>query len=65
MLAYPFSQYRFHLLPEPLAFTTGTDPEIMVVRPVLSVAIVILAAWVIDPAADRWAWLHLTHLAHL
>ena len=27
MLGFPWSRQRFHLLPEPLAFTTGTLPE--------------------------------------
>ena len=39
MLAYPFSEHRFHLLPEPLAFTTGTRPELFVVDPLLFAAL--------------------------
>lgn len=34
-LALPFSRYRVKLLPEPLAFTTGTAPELLVVTPAL------------------------------
>jgi membrane-bound metal-dependent hydrolase YbcI (DUF457 family) len=62
-ILYPFSGRKFHLLPEPAAFTTGTGPETRIVDPLLSVALVILAAWVIDPAADRAAWAYLAHLA--
>ena len=64
-ILYPFSGRKFHLLPEPLAWTTGTDPETVIVDPVLSVALVILAAWVIDPSADRVAWAYVAHWAHL
>jgi membrane-bound metal-dependent hydrolase YbcI (DUF457 family) len=49
MLAFPVSKHRFHLLPEPLAFTTGTRPEIMIVDPVLSLALLLLAGQVADP----------------
>ena len=61
-LALPLSDYRFRI-PEPFALTTGTAPETMIVDPVLSVAIVILAAWVIDPSLDRMAWAYVAHLA--
>ena len=50
MLGFPLSTYRFHLLPEPLAFTTGTRPELLIVDPILSGALLLLAGWVIDPA---------------
>jgi membrane-bound metal-dependent hydrolase YbcI (DUF457 family) len=50
MLGFPLSTYRFHLLPEPLAFTTGTRPEILIVDPILTGALLVLAGWVIDPA---------------
>ena len=33
MLGYPWSRQRFHLLPEPLAFTTGTLPGVADHRP--------------------------------
>ena len=62
MWLYPLSQHRFRL-PEPFALTTGTRPETLGVDPVLSVALVILAAWVIDPSADRMAWAYLAHMA--
>ena len=35
-LLYPVSQYRFRLLPEPLAFTSGTWPEFWVLDPALA-----------------------------
>jgi len=35
-LLYPFSGYRFRLLPWPLAFTTGTWPELWVLDPGLA-----------------------------
>lgn len=34
-LLYPFSGYHFRLLPQPLAFTTGTWPELWVLNPAL------------------------------
>jgi membrane-bound metal-dependent hydrolase YbcI (DUF457 family) len=49
MLGFPWSRHRFHLLPEPLAFTTGTRPEIMIVDPLLTVAVLLLAGQVVDP----------------
>jgi len=50
MLAFPVSKHRFHLLPEPLAFTTGTRPELLIVDPVLTIALIALAGHVADPA---------------
>ena len=38
MLAFPLSRQRYHLLPEPLAFTTGTSPELLIVDPLLTAA---------------------------
>lgn len=38
----PFSRYRFRLLPEPFAFTTGTAPELLVVTPALLAALAFL-----------------------
>ena len=38
-LLFPLSQFRFRLLPEPLAFTTGTMPELAIVDPVLAVTL--------------------------
>jgi len=56
MLAYPFSKHRFHLLPEPLAFTTGTRPELLFVDPVLTGAVVVLSGWVADPSFVAAHW---------
>ncbi|MGH3273474.1 MAG: metal-dependent hydrolase [Streptosporangiaceae bacterium] len=50
MLGYPVLRHRFHLLPEPLAFTTGTRPELLIVDPLLTAALVILSLWAADPA---------------
>lgn len=41
-LLYPLSRYRFRLLPEPLAFTTGTRPELWVLDPALVVGLGLL-----------------------
>jgi membrane-bound metal-dependent hydrolase YbcI (DUF457 family) len=60
MLGYPVSRQRFHLLPEPLAFTTGTRPELLIVDPVLSGALLVLAGWVADPAFVAAHWHTLT-----
>jgi membrane-bound metal-dependent hydrolase YbcI (DUF457 family) len=56
MLGYPWSRYRFHLLPEPFAFTTGTLPELLIIDPILSGAVLALAVWIIDPAWLRAQW---------
>jgi membrane-bound metal-dependent hydrolase YbcI (DUF457 family) len=56
MLAFPVSQYRFHLLPEPLAFTTGTSPELLIVDPILTGALFLLAAWTADPSFFAAHW---------
>ena len=56
MLAFPLSQHRFHLLPGPLAFTTGTSPEILFVDPLLTGALLVLGGWVIDPAFVMTHW---------
>ena len=50
MLSFPLSKHRFHLLPEPLAFTTGTRPEILIVDPILTIALFALAGYAADPA---------------
>ena len=42
-LAWPFSRKRLRLLPEPLAFTTGTRPERWLVAPLLLAALAWLA----------------------
>lgn len=51
MLFYPYGKHRFHLLPEPLAFTTGTWPEHSIVDPLLTMALALLTIRVADPAA--------------
>jgi membrane-bound metal-dependent hydrolase YbcI (DUF457 family) len=56
MLAFPLSKQRFHLLPEPLAFTTGTRPELLIVDPLLTGAIVVLSGWAADPAFVAAQW---------
>jgi len=43
-VAWPLSRVHFRLLPEPLAFTTGTRPERWVVAPLMVVALVWLVA---------------------
>jgi membrane-bound metal-dependent hydrolase YbcI (DUF457 family) len=43
-IAWPLSRRHVRLLPEPLAFTTGTRPERWVVAPLLTVALVWLVA---------------------
>jgi membrane-bound metal-dependent hydrolase YbcI (DUF457 family) len=43
-LAWPLSRVHFRLLPEPLAFTTGTRPERWVVAPLMLAALVWLVA---------------------
>jgi membrane-bound metal-dependent hydrolase YbcI (DUF457 family) len=56
MLGFPVSRHRFHLLPEPLAFTTGTRPELLIVDPILSASLLILAALAADPALITAQW---------
>jgi membrane-bound metal-dependent hydrolase YbcI (DUF457 family) len=56
MLGFPVSRQRFHLLPEPLAFTTGTRPELLIVDPILSAALLVLAAVAADPAFVTAQW---------
>jgi hypothetical protein len=56
MLGFPVTRRRFHLLPEPLAFTTGTRPELLIVDPILSGALVVLAAAAADPAFLAGPW---------
>jgi membrane-bound metal-dependent hydrolase YbcI (DUF457 family) len=50
MLAFPVVRHRFHLLPWPLAFTTGTWPELLIVDPLLTVGLIVLALRLADPA---------------
>jgi membrane-bound metal-dependent hydrolase YbcI (DUF457 family) len=56
MLTFPLSKQRYHLLPEPLAFTTGTRPELFLVDPLLTVALVVLAGWATDPSFVAAQW---------
>jgi membrane-bound metal-dependent hydrolase YbcI (DUF457 family) len=50
-------KYRFHFLPEPLAFTTGSRPELFVDL-FLAGAFLVLTAWAIDPSAVTSGWHH-------
>jgi membrane-bound metal-dependent hydrolase YbcI (DUF457 family) len=56
MLLYPFSKHRFHLLPGPLQFTTGTDPELYGVDPVLTGLLLVLGGWAVDPGFIVTTW---------
>ena len=56
MLGFPVSKQRFHLLPEPLAFTTGTRPELLIVDPILAGSLLVLAALAADPAFVTAQW---------
>jgi membrane-bound metal-dependent hydrolase YbcI (DUF457 family) len=56
MLGFPVIRHRFHLLPEPLAFTTGTRPELLIVDPILTGALLVLAALAADPAFVTAQW---------
>jgi hypothetical protein len=57
------SRHRFHLLPEPLAFTTGTSPEILFVDPVLTGALLVLGGFVVDPGFVTAHWHSFTQAA--
>lgn len=61
MLGYPVFKHRFHLLPEPLAFTTGTRPETLVADPLFGLALTGLTSWVIAPGAVAAVWAHVLH----
>jgi membrane-bound metal-dependent hydrolase YbcI (DUF457 family) len=61
MLGYPASKFRYHLLPEPLAFSTGTRPELLFVDPLLTVVLVALGLWVADPVFVSAHWHALVH----
>ena len=56
MLGFPVSKHRFHLLPEPLAFTTGSRPELLIVDPILTGSLLVLAALAADPAFVTAQW---------
>ena len=50
------SRHRFHLLPEPFAFTTGTLPELLIIDPMLSGAVLALAVWIVNLVWLRAQW---------
>jgi LexA-binding, inner membrane-associated putative hydrolase len=56
MLGFPVVKHRFHLLPEPLAFTTGTRPELLIVDPILTGSLLVLTALAADPAFVTAQW---------
>jgi membrane-bound metal-dependent hydrolase YbcI (DUF457 family) len=56
MLGFPVIKHRFHLLPEPLAFTTGTRPELLIVDPILAGSLLVLAALAADPGLVTAQW---------
>jgi membrane-bound metal-dependent hydrolase YbcI (DUF457 family) len=60
MLTFPLSKQRYHLLPGPLAFTTGTSPELLIIDPILTGAVLVLAGWAVDPALIVAGWHALT-----
>jgi membrane-bound metal-dependent hydrolase YbcI (DUF457 family) len=62
-LAWPLSRHKFHLLPEPFAFSTGTRPETLIVDPLLVASLAALVSWAVAPGADMAAWAHLAHFA--
>ncbi|HEX6855650.1 MAG TPA: hypothetical protein VF204_10165, partial [Streptosporangiaceae bacterium] len=53
-----FSSFRFHLLPEPLAFTTGTRPETRIVDPALYGVFALLVLWAVSPALGHHLYQH-------
>ena len=57
-LLYPFSSFKFHLLPEPLAFTTGTRPETRIVDPALYGVFALLVLWAVNPALGHHLYQH-------
>ena len=50
--------FRFHLLPEPLAFTTGTRPETRIVDPALYGVFALLVLWAVNPALGHHLYQH-------
>ena len=60
-LAWPLTRFKFKLLPEPLAFSTGTDPEIYFVAPLLAISLIPLAVLAIYPASGPLAWAYVAH----
>lgn len=59
----PFTRHRFHLLPKPLQFTTGTWPETVVIFPALVLALGVLAFHAAAPGIELAAWAHLIQYA--
>jgi hypothetical protein len=39
-----------------VSFTTGTSPELLIVDPILTGALLVLAGWVVDPAFVAAQW---------
>jgi membrane-bound metal-dependent hydrolase YbcI (DUF457 family) len=62
-LLWPVSSYHFKLWPEPLAFSTGTRPELLIIDPLAVLAFIALASWAVMPGFDMAAWAHLAHFA--
>ena len=57
-LLYPFSSFKFHLLPEPLAFTTGSRPETRIIDPALYGVFALLVLWAVSPALGHHLYQH-------
>jgi hypothetical protein len=57
----PFIKHRFHLVPKPLQFTTGTWPETKLIMPALVLASCLLAVHAVAPAIELSAYTHLIH----
>src|SRR5215472_7897304 len=51
-LLLPVSRFRFKWWPRPLAFTTGTAPERLIVDPVLLILLAVLVGWVLAPGIE-------------
>lgn len=60
-LLYPFSNFRFHLLPEPFAFTTGTRPETRLVDPALYGVLAVLVVFAVSPGLGHGLYEHVLH----
>jgi membrane-bound metal-dependent hydrolase YbcI (DUF457 family) len=54
-LLLPLTEFRFRI-PEPFAFSTGSDPETKFVRPALCVTIVVLALVALLPGPAHLLW---------
>jgi hypothetical protein len=53
---FPVVKHRFRLLPEPLAFTTGTRPELLIVDPILTGSLLVWTALAADPVFVTAQW---------